>query len=119
TDGAGHYLSYVYDRMRPEGTPSELIVPRAIGLVDYSPFGDSDYVATTPWLPSLYTTIANDPLRNTNIGGGDFLWGGSGDDVIHGGTGADTIFGGGQDDQLYGESGRDWLSGGAGDDGML
>jgi Ca2+-binding RTX toxin-like protein len=118
TDGAGHYLGYVYDQTRPIAA-TELLIPRAIGLLDYSPFGDSDYVATTPWLASLYTTIANDPLQNTNIGGGDFLWGGSGDDVIHGGTGADTIYGGGQDDQLYGESGRDWLSGGTGDDGML
>jgi hypothetical protein len=56
---------------------------------------------------------------NTNIGGGDFIHGEAGDDIVHGMTGNDALFGDGQDDDLYGEEGYDWISGGAGDDGIL
>ena len=57
--------------------------------------------------------------------GSDQLWGGSGDDALHGNDGSDLLFGGGgndrldggeDDDFLLGNYGDDKLAGGAGDD---
>ena len=70
----------------------------------------------TPPHPAAFQVL---PGTNTNVGGGDFLYGDAGDDVIHGQAGADTIFGAGGNDLLYGEAGGDWISGGTGDDGVL
>jgi|GEM_PF-7050113 len=51
--------------------------------------------------------------------GGDFLRGGSGDDVIDGKAGRDWLTGGAGDDVLAGGTGRDILDGGLGDDTFI
>ena len=50
------------------------------------------------------------------IGGHDTIFGGPGNDIIHGQRGDDSIFGGPGHDELYGEAGEDTLHGGDGDD---
>jgi Ca2+-binding RTX toxin-like protein len=110
----GQFLQFNYDSY---GTLK--VIPRAVVLLDYSPRGDNDYVSTNPTDQASSTLVTNDPLRNTNHGGADFLHGESGDDIIHGQTGSDRIWGEGQSDDLYGESGSDWISGGTGVDGIL
>ena len=113
----GQFLTFIYDTAgyptRPSGSSRAVVV-----LLDYSPTGDASYIAATD---AARTRPRPDrsPAPNTNIGGGDFLYGEAGDDVIHGQAGADTIFGDGGNDLLYGEAGGDWISGGTGDDGVL
>lgn len=46
----------------------------------------------------------------------DALYGGAGDDTIHGDQGNDSLFGGADDDALYGGAGDDRLDGGSGQD---
>jgi Ca2+-binding RTX toxin-like protein len=72
------------------------IIPRAVGLLDYTPGGSS-----------------------SDLGGADLIHGEAGDDEIHGETGNDVLFGEGQDDNLYGEAGNDRIYGGTGEDGIL
>ncbi len=111
---AGLYLQFNYDSYG-----AAKVIPRAVALLDYSPRGDAEYVSTNPTNQAVSTLVTTDALRNTNIGGADFLHGESGDDIIHGQTGSDRIWGEGQSDDLYGESGYDWISGGTGVDGIL
>ncbi len=113
----GQYLTYSYDDYAGE---TARIIPTAVSLLDYSPYGDSSYVACDPANPgNCWTVSSGDPRLNTNIGGADVIHGEGGNDVIYGETGADQLFGDGQDDILYGNSGNDWLDGGTGSDGML
>ena len=51
------------------------------------------------------------------LNGADFLFGGAGNDTIHGDSGADPLLGGG--DFIYGGDGNDSINGGAGDDDIL
>ena len=110
----GQYLTYTYDNY-----PGELehIIPTAVSLLDYSPYGDASYVACDPANPGNCWTVVNTTV--TNIGGADVIHGEGGNDVIYGETGNDQLFGDGQDDILYGNSGNDWMDGGTGSDGML
>jgi Ca2+-binding RTX toxin-like protein len=108
----GGFRSFAYDTY----AGALRIIVRAVQLLDYSPTGDAQYIQTDAVSQATSTVVAG---TNTNIGGGDFIRGESGDDVVHGQTGTDRIWGDGQDDDLYGESGYDWISGGAGDDGIL
>ena len=110
----GQYLTYTYDNY-----PGELehIIPTAVSLLDYSPYGDASYVACDPANPGNCWTVVNATV--TNIGGADVIHGEGGNDVIYGETGDDQLFGDGQDDILYGNSGNDWMDGGTGSDGML
>ncbi len=62
----------------------------------------------------LYGGTGNDLLRAT--GGDDFLFGQGDDDRLNGGTGIDHLFGGAGNDTMNGGSGRNGLAGGAGDD---
>ena len=110
----GQYLVYNYDNYPGE---TQHIIPTAVKLIDYSPYGDFSYTTCDPSNPSNCWVVTT--THPTNIGSGDLLHGEAGNDVIYGETGADTIFGDGQDDQLYGNSGGDWISGGTGDDGVL
>ena len=107
------YLQFNYDNY--PGT-DEHIVPSAVTLLDYSPYGDASYTTCNPLVPDWCVEV---PGTGANIGAGDFLYGESGNDVIYGETGDDRIYGGAQDDSLYGNSGNDWISAGAGDDGVL
>jgi Ca2+-binding RTX toxin-like protein len=91
------YYTFGYDNYS-----TKHIVPRAVGLLDYTPGGPD------------YSTAAL-----SNIGGADEIHGEAGDDVVYGGPGNDMIFGDGQNDTLYGGWGNDWISGGTGDDGIL
>src|SRR5205823_9982646 len=50
------------------------------------------------------------------IAGADAIFGGAGDDILHGQRGNDTISGGDGADEIYGELGNDTLSGDAGND---
>ena len=87
----GSYQTFNFD------TYGELkIIPRAVGLLDYTPGGST-----------------------TDLGGADLIHGEAGDDEIHGETGNDVLFGEGQDDNLYGEAGNDRIYGGTGEDGIL
>ncbi len=58
-------------------------------------------------------------LGLTNTVGNDTLFGGEGDDILHGQRGNDTLDGGAGDDELYGELGNDTMQGGSGQDTML
>ncbi|WP_238944976.1 calcium-binding protein [Vandammella animalimorsus] len=65
----------------------------------------------------------NDELRNNFPGGTkngqqDVLYGGKGNDTLHGNSGDDILIGGSDNDQLYGNNGKDILSGSAGRDVM-
>ena len=123
--GAGSYAQFNYDQSSTyEARGTLRVVVRAFTLLDYSPRGDNNYLSneqakTGNASPQFAVLVTTDPLRNTNIGGADFIHGESGDDIIHGQTGNDALFGEGQDDDLYGESGFDWIAGGAGEDGAL
>ena len=57
-------------------------------------------------------------LNDSLVGnaGNDQLFGGDGDDVLRGGTGNDSVDGGNADDRVFGSSGDDVLIGGAGED---
>ncbi len=105
------FLSFAYDSYG-----SLKVVIRAFKPLDYSPTGDANYMNTDPNDQATSVLVLG---ANRNIGGGDFMYGESGDDLIHGQTGNDRIWGGAQDDDIYGESGYDWVSGGTGDDGIL
>jgi len=94
----------------------ERLVPRAVTLLDYSPYGDTSYTTCNPLIPDWCVQV---PGTGQNIGAGDFLYGESGNDVVYGETGDDRIYGGAADDSIYGNSGSDWISAGAGDDGVL
>lgn len=64
-----------------------------------------------------------DELRNNFPGGTkngqqDVLYGGKGNDTLHGNSGDDILIGGSDNDQLYGNNGKDILSGSAGRDVM-
>ena len=107
------YLQFAYDNY---GANTEHIVPSAVTLLDYSPYGDTQYTTCNPLVPDWCVTV---PGTGLNIGAADFLYGESGNDTIYGETGDDRIYGGGQDDTLYGNSGADWIDGGTGDDGIL
>ena len=107
------YLQFDYDNY---GANTEHIVPSAVTLLDYSPYGDSQYTTCNPLVPDWCVVV---PGTGLNIGGADFLYGENGNDTIYGETGDDRIYGGGQDDSLYGNSGADWIDGGTGDDGVL
>ena len=102
----GQFLTYNYDNYAGE---TEHIIPTAIKLIDYSPYGDSSYTTCDSTDPDNCWTVTT--THPANIGGGDILHGEAGNDVVYGETGADTIFGDGQDDQLYGNSGNDWIVG--------
>ncbi len=110
----GRFLGFNYDNY---AGATEHIVPTAVRLIDYSPYGDTSYTTCDSSDPNTCWTVTT--THPANIGGGDILHGEAGNDVIYGETGADTLFGDGQDDQLYGNSGNDWISGGTGDDGVL
>ena len=116
----GQFYTYNYDTYAGKGSNTAnvptRIIPRAVTLLDYTPTGDAYYTACNPLWPAMCTQNVG---TNTNIGGGDFLFGEGGNDIVYGETGSDRIFGGGGDDQLYGNSGSDWISGGTGDDGVL
>ncbi|MBC7739134.1 MAG: hypothetical protein H7245_18435 [Candidatus Saccharibacteria bacterium] len=62
----------------------------------------------------LYGGTGDDVLRA--IGGDDFLFGQGDADRLNGGSGIDHLFGGADNDTLNGGSGRNVLAGGAGDD---
>jgi Ca2+-binding RTX toxin-like protein len=89
----GAFLSFNYDNY----TPALRIIPRTIGLLDYTP-GTG---------------------KPSDIGAGDVLHGEAGDDALYAAVGNDVLFGDGQDDDLFGGAGYDWMSGGTGHDGML
>lgn len=50
------------------------------------------------------------------IQGNDEIYGGAGNDILHGQRGDDFISGGDGEDELYGELGSDTLDGGPGND---
>ncbi len=56
------------------------------------------------------------PAHLVGLGGADTFIGGSGDDLLEGGTGADQLIGGAGNDVLVGGPGADQLFGGAGTD---
>ncbi|MDZ7750149.1 MAG: putative Ig domain-containing protein [Gammaproteobacteria bacterium] len=90
---------------------------------------------------SLSSAVALGPLDMSNgdlvlqlpgaphaAGGADHLYGGAGDDFLHGFDGADVLVGGAGDDGLFGDwdddvvvggAGHDFMVGGAGDDTLL
>ncbi|MDZ4220728.1 MAG: hypothetical protein U1D70_17120 [Methylobacter sp.] len=109
-DGSGgtSYLTYGYDassdsRFFPEVRGDLRIVPRVVGLLDYTPGG-----------PDL---VPGSLL--TDVGDGDEIHGESGDDTIYGMSGDDVLFGDSDNDDLIGGWGHDWISGGTGNDGVL
>eukprot|EP01061_Rhynchopus_euleeides_P031867 TRINITY_DN527_c0_g1_i2.p1 TRINITY_DN527_c0_g1~~TRINITY_DN527_c0_g1_i2.p1 ORF type:complete len:7344 (+),score=2902.47 TRINITY_DN527_c0_g1_i2:122-22153(+) len=53
------------------------------------------------------------------VAGDDIIYGGDGDDILHGQRGDDTIDGGADEDELFGELGDDVLRGGAGADVVI
>ena len=55
---------------------------------------------------------------STPASGNDDLFGGAGDDIMHGIGGNDRLFGGGDNDYMSGDTGNDTLDGGAGVDKM-
>jgi Ca2+-binding RTX toxin-like protein len=54
----------------------------------------------------------------TGGSGNDLIFGGTGNDTINGGAGNDLLVGGDGNDTLNGENGDDWLLGGAGNDAL-
>ncbi|MCR9175278.1 MAG: hypothetical protein NXI19_04675 [Alphaproteobacteria bacterium] len=60
---------------------------------------------------------SGDPLAMRD--GVEFVWGGSGDDVLYGNHGADVLEGNNDNDILYGGQDGDTLSGGAGSDTLF
>ncbi|MBB2943181.1 Ca2+-binding RTX toxin-like protein [Actinoplanes lutulentus] len=63
----------------------------------------------------VYTGSKNDKVTN-KTGIPSLVEGGSGNDVLIGGTGADILGGGSGTDKIYGGAGNDYLPGGAGND---
>lgn len=53
------------------------------------------------------------------VGGNDTMYGGTGDDIMHGELGNDVMYGGDGNDQIFGELGNDFMDGGTGNDCML
>ena len=82
-----------------------------------TPSRSRSWTATAP--PRFELDETNGPLPPADpvgLGGADTLIGGSGDDLIEGGTGADQLIGGAGNDVLVGGPGADQLFGGAGTD---
>ncbi len=60
----------------------------------------------------IYGNADNDTIYGGDeVGAGDFILGGTGNDEVHGGDGADTIYGNEGIDTLYGDGGRDIIYG--------
>ncbi|WP_201742286.1 hypothetical protein [Mangrovicoccus ximenensis] len=118
----------------------ERIVVRGATLLDYSAGGPdyagSDGVSGNLGKFDLDTDITldknlavpegGDLWRSTfgfwslvDIGGGDEIHGGTGDDIAYGGGGNDIIFGDADHDDIVGGWGNDWISGGTGNDGVI
>jgi Ca2+-binding RTX toxin-like protein len=100
--GSG-FLTFNYDNYA-----TLRMVPRAVGLSDYTPGG-----------PDFTANPTDGPLADGDIGAADEIHGESGDDFIYGMAGNDVLFGEGQDDDIVGGYGSDWISGGTGDDGVI
>ncbi|MES1246856.1 MAG: hypothetical protein ABUS54_04190, partial [Actinomycetota bacterium] len=110
--GGTAFLTYNYDTYGG----ATRIIPTAVTLITYSPYGDAAFTACNPLWPDQCAVF---PGTHSNEGAADFLYGEAGNDVVYGENGDDRIYGNGGDDELFGNSGNDWLSGGTGDDGML
>ncbi|NVM79694.1 Ca2+-binding RTX toxin-like protein [Duganella sp. SG902] len=104
--------------LKPDGTP-------VIGLVASATtrelFGTSfnDQLSSGPGAHYLYGYGGDDLLQagaGDAQGGGDGLYGGSGNDTLNGGAAADVLDGGAGNDSLGGGDGNDRLNGGAGND---
>ncbi len=65
----------------------------------------------------IYGGKGNDEIHGSGFG--DQIQGGSGDDKIWGGAGNDFLYGNSEDDELYGESGNDTLEGSEGNDKLF
>ncbi len=65
----------------------------------------------------LYGGTGQDELHGFR--GNDQLWGNNGNDELHGGLGADHLYGDSGEDELYGNSGDDFLYGGSQDDLLI
>ena len=107
------YLQFNYDNYL--GT-DEHIVPRAVTLLDYSPYGDASYTTCNPLVPDWCVQV---PGTGANIGAGDFLYGESGNDVVYGETGDDRIYGNGAGRLALRQLRQRLDLGGTGDDGVL
>ncbi len=114
------FQAFTYDSAAFGYSSTVKLIPRVVGLLDYSPKGEP-YVsadAAETGDPSPAVTVGVNAAV-TNIGGGDVIHGEGGDDTIYGMSRTDTLFGDGQDDDIYGNAGWDWISGGTGIDGIL
>lgn len=58
-------------------------------------------------------------VDSDSVGGNDTMYGGAGDDIMHGELGNDVMYGGDGNDQMFGELGNDLMDGGNGNDCML
>ncbi|WP_407493414.1 hypothetical protein [Pseudooceanicola sp. MF1-13] len=103
------YESFDYD-----DSTTDLIIPRAVTLLDYG--YDANFDASAEFM-SRFTMVSS--LDTTGYGAGDLMYGEAGDDFMHGQTGDDVMFGNAGDDALHGERGNDILYGGTGQDGIL
>ncbi len=99
TGDTGGFLDFNYDAVRE----AQRIIVRAVELLDYTLGGPDFDMASAA----------------TDIGAGDEIHGGSGDDFIYGMVGSDVLFGDSEDDDIIGGWGLEWISGGTGDDGVL
>ncbi|MFD2174156.1 Hint domain-containing protein [Rhodobacter lacus] len=93
--------------------------------VTYSGTGAGSYSLSSGTDSGIFTSIEgiggtsfNDTLDATADGGGVYLGGGAGNDVIFGGSGADTLDGGSGADRITAGAGNDLIIGGGGADSL-
>jgi Ca2+-binding RTX toxin-like protein len=102
---------------------SNIDVPVVLGVSEYQAakhyiqHGRNDGIHVAPDASLVLQFAGNtdawlDGLNNQNNG----LFGGAGNDVLHGGDGSDGLFGGAGNDVLDGHAGADRMGGGTGDD---
>jgi Ca2+-binding RTX toxin-like protein len=75
--------------------------------------GDNGDLVFGVWVPLDLDNLT------PSAGGGDFIWGGDGDDTCHGGIGDDTIYAGNGNDHCEGNAGKDTINGEAGEDELV
>jgi Ca2+-binding RTX toxin-like protein len=78
-------------------------------------FIDTGYIVFTP--TDGDGSINNDLMTSNQ--NANYLWGGSGDDIVDGQGGDDRLFGANGNDLLYGRAGNDRLDGGENDDWLI
>ena len=121
--GALTQLNATTLRATVDGVSRDVTASDVTGIAFLGFGGNDTFTNSTSAEVTVYGHAGNDTLRGGS--GVDILIGGSGNDTIHGNdgndrlvgaNGNDTIFGGNGNDSIFGSAGTNELSGGNGDD---